>query len=171
MKKLLIMLVACCALMAGGSEAYTGGVKPSGESILENEYDKSAAIFKESCEKGHLYNCYNLAKFYLDGRGVIQSEANAIKYYQIACDGKLPYACSELAIIWQQNGDVKKANEQFNHACDLGDDKACLALAVAYFDGNGVKKDLQKAKKLSQKSCKMGNEIACKAYENIKNSK
>lgn len=167
MKKLLTLCALFSLSFAGGNEVFTGGVKPSGEIVLDKEYEKSAKLFKESCEKGHMYNCYNIANFYKDGLGVIKSEINALKYYQISCDGKLPYGCFMVAEFAYKNANVAKAIENYSLACDLGDDKGCLKLAEFYYVGEGVDKNLEKAKNLSEKACQMGNDRGCKAYENL----
>lgn len=171
MKKILVLAVLASFSFGGGSEAFTGGVKPSSEVVLDKEYEKSAKIFKESCEKGHLYNCYNLANFYKEGRGVIKSESNALKYYQISCDGKLPYGCFMIGEMAYEKKEYEKAVQNYSLACDLGDDKGCLKLAEAYYMGEGVEKNIDKARDLSQKSCNLGNDKACRAYENLSKNK
>lgn len=156
MRKIILFLCIFSIAFGGGSEQFTGGVKPSGKVILENEYEKSAQIFKESCTKGHAYNCYNLAEFYKKGLGVIKSDENALKYYQISCDLKLPYGCFKVANIALESGDDKKALRDFTASCDFGDDMGCLWLSKFYENS-----DKQKSKNYAQKACQMGNDSAC----------
>ncbi|AQW83938.1 Sel1 domain repeat-containing protein [Campylobacter pinnipediorum subsp. pinnipediorum] len=163
---LFVLSVFCFGM--GANDKLAGGVKPSEDVVLDKEYEKSAKIFKESCEKGNMYNCYNLGKFYSDGRGVIQSDINALKYFQISCDGRLPYGCFMLGEIFYNQKDFEKAVNNYSLSCDYGDDKGCLKLAEAYYAGEGVAKDLSKARDLSQKACQMGNDKACMTYENLK---
>lgn len=170
MKQILFLAVLSAFAFGMGDANLTGNVKPSSEVVLDKEYEKSAKIFKQSCEKGNMYNCYNLANFYKEGRGVVKSEQNAIKYYEISCKGKLPYGCFALGEYNLNAKNFEKAVEYFKISCKLNDDKGCLKLAEAYYVGEGVAKDIEKAKNLSQKACQMGNDKGCQAYENLKSS-
>lgn len=168
MKKVILFVLSTIFVFGMSDSKLTGGVEPSKDIVLDNDYSKSAQIFKESCSKGHMYNCYNLANFYKDGRGVIKSMDNALKYYNIACDGGLPYACYEVGADYMSKKDFNNSNLYYKKACELGDDNGCLRIAEAYYVGEGVKKDLAMAKEFSKKACDLGNEKGCKAFENLK---
>lgn len=60
-----------------------------------------------------------------------------------------------------KKGNMQRAAELYNEACDGGDKYACIELGVLHVNGDGVKKDRKKAKKLFTKSCKSRHSKAC----------
>jgi len=81
--------------------------------------------------------------------------------------------------MWNVNNQKPELNEAYQKLKKISEEDCnqniiiedikigCYNLGVMYFDGKGVKKDKQKAKKLFNKACKNGSIDACKAYEEI----
>ncbi|MDP2078281.1 MAG: sel1 repeat family protein [Sulfuricurvum sp.] len=46
-------------------------------------------------------------------------------------------------------------------ACNSGNADACFSLGIKYYNGNGVKKDQNKAEQLYKQACKGGISEAC----------
>jgi len=92
--------------------------------------------------------------------------AEALPYYQKACDDGKAVACNRLGLIYggRHTGvahDEARAAALFKKACDGGEALGCNNLATDYQYGIGVPKDAAKARELLQKSCRMGSQQGC----------
>lgn len=56
----------------------------------------------------------------------------------------------------------------FDKQCRQGNGQYCYVLGEAYFDGDIVKRDIQKAREYLSIGCKAGNQQACSLLEKIK---
>ena len=53
----------------------------------------------------------------------------------------------------------------YQKACDGGDMEGCFNLGGAYFNGDGVARDIDKAMKLFQKACDGGDMEGCNVLQ------
>lgn len=105
-----------------------------------------------------------LGILYANGKGVAQSEEEAVKWYRESADQGNPYAMSNLAYCYQ-NGrgvevDYKQASFWFRKSSDLGNVIAQYALSSNYYYGRGVTKDLVEANRWLQMAADNGYVIA-----------
>lgn len=56
----------------------------------------------------------------------------------------------------------------FDEKCRQGNGQYCYVLGEAYFGGDIVKRDIQKAREYLSIGCKAGNQQACSLLEKIK---
>lgn len=159
MRKVLLFFSCCSLAFCMASNDGVGVI--ASEPILDGEYAKSAKIFEESCKKGSKMNCYNLAKFYEQGRGVIKNEDMAKKLYQKSCDMGLGLSCTALGRL--NESDEKVSLGFFEDGCKKDDDDGCMAAARIY----SKNLDAKKAKTLFEKACSYGNEKGCKAAQEL----
>jgi len=124
---------------------------------VEQEYPN----LETSCKSGDAKSCGILAqqayvetnKHYLDYK---KSRKYAIK----ACEGKDAVGCYYLGLLYLDTDKVS-ATKYFQKSCDIkAGPGGCFALASAYQNGDGVKKDISKAVKYYDKSIKSGNKAA-----------
>ncbi|MDY0115991.1 MAG: hypothetical protein RBR59_00265 [Sulfurimonadaceae bacterium] len=67
-----------------------------------------------------------------------------------------------------QTSDYAKAKNLFEVTCHQNNNpQACAILAVMYVNGQGVKKDINKAKELYKKSCDNNFELGCQGYNEL----
>ncbi len=129
--------------------------------------DKKAYAFMEKgCKAGEAFACEMQAKMIRSGRGVARDPAKVQALLSRACDAGSAGACTSLGLK-ALGTDKAKGVKLLTKACK-GDDKlGCMALGALYLHGNGVPKDTAKAKKLLQKSCRLGQQSACKKVKTL----
>lgn len=96
--------------------------------ILEN-YTQAYNTYKQSCDKGFMPSCYNLAMLYVNGLGVKADIKKANRIFFEACANNEEQSCYNLAISYKEGIGLKadrlKAKEFFKKACDLGMELGC----------------------------------------------
>jgi TIR domain-containing protein/Sel1 repeat-containing protein len=60
-----------------------------------------------------------------------------------------------------KSGDLHRAADLYQQACDAGEPKACAALGALHASGSGVAKDLTHAADLLKRACDAGNASGC----------
>ncbi len=109
--------------------------------------DYSAAIrqWQGPAEKGDPDAQFNLAQAYKLGRGVSQDLAKAEQLFaRAAAQGHLQ-AADNLGLLIFQRGDHGGAMPYIKAASGRGDPRAHYVLGLAYFNGDGVAKDWERA--------------------------
>jgi TPR repeat protein len=156
---------ACDGGEAQGCELLAG-LYLLGKGVKKDE-EKAVELFQKACDGDDAHGCEALGKMFRDGRGVTADLGKAKKFLTKACDADAYGACTSLALDAMKSGDKDKGVELMTKACN-GDDKiGCMGLGALYLHGNGVKKDLEKAKQILGKSCKLGEKSACKKLEEL----
>ncbi len=93
-----------------------------------------------SCQPSNLGGCVNVGRAYRDGIGVAKNEAKAAEVFREACDRK------------PVSADI--------HAAENGS-RACSLLGALYLAGDGIEKDLDSGRKLSELGCERGDSFGC----------
>jgi uncharacterized protein len=122
---------------------------------------KATVLFEKACSLGSAVSCEFRGKMLRDGRGTPPDKLGAIVWLTKGCNGGAAGACTSLGLDAMQKGDKKSAVELLDKACSGKDKLGCMGLAGLYLHGNGVKKDVPKAKELLKKSCDYGAKQAC----------
>ncbi len=156
---------ACDGGEARGCELL-GGLYLLGKGVKKDE-DKALELFEKACEGDDAHGCEAAGKMHRDKRGAAADPSKATKLLTKACDGKAYGACASLALDAMKNGDKEKGVELMTKSCDGGDKLGCMGLGALYLHGNGVKKDVEKAKSLLHKACKLGEQSACKKVKEL----
>ncbi|HZS39181.1 MAG TPA: tetratricopeptide repeat protein [Polyangia bacterium] len=121
---------------------------------------KAAQYFQAACNGGVAFSCEMIGKMYRDGRGVAKDEARGYQLLTKACDDGSAGACTSVGL------DVMKRDQAagvrlLTKACDGKDKLGCMGLGGLYLHGNGVRKDVKRAKEILQKACALGAQPAC----------
>lgn len=124
-------------------------------------YDaKIATYLEKACKSGLIKSCITLGDIYASGDlesfGVKKDIKKATLYYQKACDYNYADACLSLFKITN----IKKYSLK---ACVYGNAKACVKIAKEYED----MKNIKLAEKYYKKSCKLGYNYGCYAYQDL----
>lgn len=102
---------------------------------------------------------HNLANAYAAGRGVKQSDHNALLYYEAASESGDPLAHFTLG-LWYYHGrggltpDPKKSFTLQSQAAEVGHPAAMFNVGTAYLTGDGIEKDFVLAVEWLEKAAK-----------------
>ena len=113
------------------------------------QYVQALRLYQPIAEQGYAPAQSNLGTMYGSGKGVQQSNKNAIQWYQRAANQGYAIGQNNLATHYQ-NGtgvqqDFKKASELYKKSADQGYYQAQYNLGSAYFYGKGVHQSYPKA--------------------------
>lgn len=101
---------------------------------------------------------FQLAAMYQDGRGIVQSDQEALRYYSKAAQQDHAAAQFYLARLYEQDGvlqDYKQAVKWYRKASEQG--YSVKHLAAMYYDGRGVKQNISTAFELFKSSAEAGD--------------
>ena len=139
--------------------------------------DKEEARIKElrsKAEKGDGEAQFSLGVCYMNGDGVQQNMAEAVKWYRKAAEQGYADAQNNLGVCYEDGNGVQKnmteAVKWYRKAAEQGHIVAQFNLGGCYKDGNGVQKDMAEAVKWYRKAADQGlanaqNELGYCYYE------
>lgn len=139
-----------------------------GRGISKN-YSKAKEWFEKAAILKNRFAMDNLGIMYEYGQGVSQDYEEAKKWYEKADKEGVEDAEESLDRINKKIEEEQKNNndeisyykdksiEELEELVKQNNDKAMYELGIRYCDGKGVKKDIEKAKSLFQKSSQLGN--------------
>lgn len=139
-------------------------------SVVKNDYVKAARVFKKNCESlEHAPSCFNLARLFLGGKGVEQSDAEAVKNFEKACDGDHQPACYHAGYMLLHGAESVKQNTHkamnaLDSSCNGGLADGCHLLAVQMIrkDGKGpTSRDPARARNLLERGCGLNHGPCC----------
>lgn len=180
MKNFLALLSA--ALLSFGAHAANNDFQASTDKALAAGSPQAVikALDKESY-RGNLIAALQLGRIYRDGKLVPQDFAQAKKYFKSAATSNLTRiwyrygnadAQYELAVLLQSGSggkpDHPAAESWFQKAAAQGDARSQLALAKMYFNGSGIKRNIEQAFIWSSLAAAVLNDAALKEAENIR---
>ena len=131
----------------------------NGTGIAKNVV-QAGQLFGIGCKAAHALSCHDLGYIYEAGIGIRADLAKAHLLYERACDLQ-DSACFNLAVWYQRddaNRDLEKAMPLHERACNGGEMKSCVNLAVLLRLNGG---DKTRAAKLIERACKGGLASAC----------
>lgn len=142
---------------------------------------RAAAKYQEACTLGSATGCTNLGFLYEKGSGVKVDKLKAVALYQHGCDGTSCQrsnlgGCVNVGRAYRDGIGVEKDEAHaagiFREACDRKLDpddihaaensaRACSLLGGLYIAGDGIPKDLDKGRELSELGCGRGDAFGC----------
>jgi TPR repeat protein len=145
------------------------------------DFARAAAKYQEACTLGSATGCTNLGGLYERGQGVKTDKLKAVALYQHGCDGSSCQhsnlgGCVNVGRAYRDRIGVEKdearAAEIFREACDRKLDpddihvaennaRACSLLGGLYIAGDGIPKDLNQGRELSELGCERGDSFGC----------
>jgi TPR repeat protein len=131
------------------------------------DLERARKMFDEGCTKDFALACTNLADFYANAIGVAADPKRAFELFAKGCDLKdedAVIACDRAGgALYAGEGtkvDKLRAASYFEKGCELSP-RYCYNLGVLLENGDGIPKDLAKARPLYEKACKAGKPDAC----------
>jgi len=160
----MYMFAAGCAFLGEDKECTDLGNKIGSDVNVAS--NKSAELYKISCDGGDAYGCAKLAESYENGAGVEKNENKALALREKACDMNFSGACTVLGMEYSGDYGDKPANptkmiHYYNKSCELNNFTACNELGVMYKEGKVIQHDYVKALQYYTKSCDGGFAGSC----------
>lgn len=149
---------------------------------VKEEHERAAGLFHQNCAEKDFYpSCFNLARAYLIGRGVEQSDKQSEALYGKACKGGHLISCDHqatllysLALQPMETSDLEgtpkehltKAVQIYEDACAAGETDSCHALGFHYMTP-GDNRSPVKALKYLETACNINHAPSCALLANI----
>ena len=142
-------------------KSMSGGIDWAGNMLVDalwsrktpEAYTEILAVSNALAAKGNKTAMFNLGRIYYRGRGVERDLAKAAEYMRPAAAAGVPFSKIALCDVLYETGTPEAYAEMvktLKPLADKGSGRAALRLAVAYRDGNGVKRDLAKAAEMAR---------------------
>ena len=165
MKKIVWSMVLAVSLFAGEFEQAM-------EAYKRGSFIEALNGFYILAKNGDAKAQYNVGLMYANGQGGQKDIRKAMSWYEKAAQQDLASAQYNLATLYQAAGELDphaytKAAYWYEKAANSGMMQAFNNLAALYLEGQGVKKDPQKALMLFEKASQMGDanaQLNCGIY-------
>jgi serine/threonine protein kinase len=131
----------------------------------EGKPEDAIDLFSKSAALGDANAMEELAESYSNGEGVAKNDAEALEWFTLAAKAGNSSAMLSLGGLYLLGSDgVEESDEDaakwFQKAADLKNAAAIYDLGKLYEDGQGVPRNMEKAKELYLESAKLGNTFA-----------
>ena len=151
----------------------------------KGHYTQAVQHFRTAAEQGIAEAQFNLALCYSQGKGVEESQSEAVRWYRAAAEQGDQKAAEALArlrkkeaaeafnlgLACHEKGDYVQAAQYFRTAAELGLTTAQCRLALCYFEGEGVEQDLDMAFLWVERASEQGLESAAELLKLLKAAK
>ena len=150
------------------AQYYLGGTYYNGYGGEAKNLSKAVEWYRKAAEQGYKYAQKSLGRCYYYGNGVTEDSNKALEWFNKAQKNG-ENCCFWIGKCYQQLKNYTKAMEYFRKG--EAEDKYCsLALGWMYYEGEGVQKNLTKAKEYAQKAGDAGQNLL-EEIENENNKK
>jgi serine/threonine protein kinase len=131
----------------------------------EGKPEDAIDLFSKSAALGDANAMEELAESYSNGEGVAKNDAEAVEWFTLAAKAGSSSAMLSLGGLYLLGSDGVEENDEdaakwFQKAADLKNAAAIYDLGKLYEDGQGVPRNMDKAKELYLESAKLGNAFA-----------
>lgn len=154
------VLAAIATLMLSIS-SFAGTLQEGYEAVRNGNPEQGHAILQPLAENGDADAQYAVAVLYREGWGVEKNLETATGYYQKSAEQDHRDAMFEVGLMYQvgQGGltkDYEKSAKWYLKSAEKGHPAAMYAVAGLYYNGMGVKRDMDMAMSWYQKSAAAG---------------
>ena len=131
----------------------------------EGKPEDAIDLFSKSAALGDANAMEELAESYSNGEGVAKNDTEAVEWFTLAAKAGNSSAMLTLGGLYLLGNDGVEQNDEdaakwFQKAADLKNAAAIYDLGKLYEDGQGVPRNMEKAKELYLESAKLGNAFA-----------
>lgn len=147
------------------------------EAAALGDHTKSAGLYKKACDANVPGGCGHLALLHREGQGGVKKDpVLAESMAKKECDAGDGFGCYALGIIYEtvvrtdgRYHPPADAITVYDKGCTAGSSDACSALGMLYHSGRGgAPQDPAKAAAALQRSCDLGDRIACHQVDMVK---
>ncbi len=159
MFKHLIAGVGLAVMLAGAAMA--GPFEDGLDAYRNGDYETALRLWRPFADQGDAAAQYGLGLMYLNGEGVPQDDAEAVKWYRLAAEQGNADAQYRLGLMYD-NGegvpqDYAEAVKWYRLAADQGHASAQFNLGLMYAKGQGVPQDYVLAHMWTNLAAAQGN--------------
>jgi serine/threonine protein kinase len=131
----------------------------------EGKPEDAIDLFSKSAALGDANAMEELAESYSNGEGVAKNDTEAVEWFTLAAKAGNSSAMLTLGGLYLLGNDGVEQNDEdaakwFQKAAELKNAAAIYDLGKLYEDGQGVPRNMEKAKELYLESAKLGNAFA-----------
>ena len=144
MKNLHVLLMVSLLTCAGGvaiAQDYDAGLKAA----QAGDFQTALKEWKPLADQGLAGAQFNLGIMYANGRGVVEDDAEAVRWYRLAADQGHAYAQLNLGWMYANGSGVPEDDAEavrwLRLAADQGHANAQYNLGLMYANGEGVLQD------------------------------
>lgn len=135
---------------------------------VQKDYDKSIEWYSKAANQGLATAQVNLGIMYIAGNGIQKNYDKAVKLLEEAANQDSTIAMVALSkLYFQEIHDHSKALAWCLKAAELGDLDSQFTIGGMYYNGQYVKKDIQKAFEWTHKAAIRGHKAANKALQDL----
>lgn len=140
--------------------------------IKQQNYSDAFPLFKQLAEQGDANAQHNLGLMYEYGDGITQNDQQAVYWYTKAAEQGEAHAQNNLGLMYTDGGkgitqNYKQAVYWYTQAAEQGYANAQYNLGVMYANGQGVQRNVSKAKQYYRLACDNGLNIDCQTYAKL----
>ena len=128
--------------------------------------EKAVSLYRRGCDQRSGDACNNLGVAYGRGVGLAADPVLARRWLEVACTLDAGRGCGNLAMLLTagEGGDrnLSRSLQVLTRGCTLDDGASCAMLGARLADGtHGAERDLEQARRLIAKACRLGHATAC----------
>lgn len=124
----------------------------------KGDYKTAFRELKKLAQKGSTRAQYYLGVMYMDGKGVKQDNAEAIKWFKLAAEQSHAASQNNLGVIYYiHEKNELEAIKWFRMAAQNGSPEAQVVLGTKYLNGEGIQKNCKEAEKWIMAAAQSGN--------------
>ncbi|WP_011608305.1 tetratricopeptide repeat protein [Histophilus somni] len=171
-KSILIALLSFGIVQSTLAETDTERFNRALQFIKQQNYSDAFPLFKQLAEQGDANAQHNLGLMYEYGDGITQNDQQAVYWYTKAAEQGYANAQNNLGLMYTDGGkgitqNYKQAVYWYTKAAEQGYANAQYNLGVMYANGQGVQRNVSKAKQYYRLACDNGLNIGCQTYAKL----
>ncbi|MSP26247.1 MAG: sel1 repeat family protein [Myxococcales bacterium] len=132
----------------------------------EKDVPRAAELYRKSCKMGDGDACYALGALYEKGAALKGDVSQALSLFEQACVKGQHDACDGISRIQFRSEELRLARSEARPhpaeaPCAKGSAQDCATAGIAYYNGDGVNADIDRAVGYLQRACSGGYQPSC----------
>ncbi len=133
---------------------------------VDKDVPKAAELYRNACSNGDGSACYALGALFEQGAALKGDVAQALALFEQACVKGQGDACDGLARVHLRSEELRRERTEdrphpSESACRRGSSQDCASAGLAYYNGDGVRPDVDRAVHFLQQACSGGYQPSC----------
>lgn len=126
----------------------------NGRCLVRRNSRYSVRLFRRAAEGGDPTAAGSLGYAYDVGQGIPGDKAVALKWYRRAARMGNTTAASNIATVYRDKGNLKRAHQWLLRTVEMGDGDAAVSAGYGYLYGIGVRRDVSAARRMFRRALK-----------------
>jgi TPR repeat protein len=129
-----------------GSYLFDGIQDTDGRCVVRRNSAYAVRLFRRAAESGDPSAACSLGYAYDVGVGIGRNRVLALKWYRLAARKGSTTAMANIATVYRDKGDLRRAHRWVLRGADMGDGDDAVSAGYGYLHGIGVRRDEQSAR-------------------------